>query len=312
MKDQNLITLFRNYFKLGIPNYIGTTANSIFQGILYKFNEMGFPDSLKISNRELLTLSGISDIRTFRNARRILAQYLHDENDNESYLVRVEPNDIREYSIYYLNYVILQENYSKVTVKLQESYREISEIEKDRVKNSTDLSIDPAKNASLSDTILDNTKQDHLLPRESLSISTKKEIAEQKKEDDEEKRIKEVKKLVFSHLDQLTYESSFLYEDWQKIATFDDAKIKDVVLMAKRERIYHKRIAIYIMKGLDNYEAWYQDKNNGGSGNRDSGKYTPNTDYIYNMVSFWEKQLQDEYEDEQRRFKERDNAKREG
>ena len=82
--------------------------------------------------------------------------------------------------------------------------------------------------------------------------------------------------------------------------------------MAKRERIYHKRIAIYIMKGLDNYEAWYQDKNNGGSGNRDSGKYTPNTDYIYNMVSFWEKQLQDEYEDEQRRFKERDNAKREG
>lgn len=172
--EYNLIELFRNYYKSGIPNFIGTTANSIFLGLLYKFNEMGFPESLKISNREMLHLSGIVDIRTFRNARTILANYLHNDSQPESYLIKVEINDIREYTIYYINYVTLQENYCNITVKLQESYsnitgklqesyREISEIEKDRGEISTDLRTEPAKNALLSNTIQYNTILDHTI-----------------------------------------------------------------------------------------------------------------------------------------------------
>jgi hypothetical protein len=111
MNDQNLIILFRNYHKLSIPSYIGTTANSIFHGLLYKFNEMGFPESLKISNKELLHLSGIADIRTFRHARQKLLNYLHNESDTESYLIKMFANNTKEYSIYSINYVILQENY---------------------------------------------------------------------------------------------------------------------------------------------------------------------------------------------------------
>lgn len=152
-KEYNLINLFRNYHKLSIPSYIGTTANSIFHGLLYKFNEMGFPELLKISNKELLHLSGIADIRTFRHARQKLLNYLHNESDTDSHLIKMFANGANEYSVYSINYVILQENYSNVTRKMQVG-------DKDRANGSGDLCMQPAKNALLSDTIQDNTIQD--------------------------------------------------------------------------------------------------------------------------------------------------------
>ena len=116
--DRNLITLFRGYYRIGVHHYIGISGHAMFTGLLYKFNELNFPESLKISVSEMLSLSGISDVRTFRNARKKLTNYLHNEDDPESWIVKYTEGNIKEYGSYEINYVILLEYYSKVTVEL--------------------------------------------------------------------------------------------------------------------------------------------------------------------------------------------------
>jgi hypothetical protein len=159
MNEQNLIHLFRGYYKLGIQNFIGTSAHAIFTGLLFKLNELGFPDSVKTSSREMLSLSGIIDVRTLRNARNKLTQYRHQENNPDSWLIKYIEGNIKEYGTYYINYVILQENYSNITGKLQEYYCKdavkMSLGDRDRPNEKPDLCVQPAKIVSLSNTIQD-------------------------------------------------------------------------------------------------------------------------------------------------------------
>ena len=131
----------------------------MFTGLLYKFNELNFPDSVKISVSEMLSLSGISDVRTFRNARNKLTNYLHTKDDTESWVVKYTEGDIKEYGDYELNYVILLEYYSNVAVDLQESYSK-----KSRLRSKIDPYVDPksAKNALPSNTIQEDTKKDKI------------------------------------------------------------------------------------------------------------------------------------------------------
>jgi hypothetical protein len=121
---RNLIDLFRNYYKLGIHHFVGNSGNAIMMGLLYKFNEMGFPDELRISNHEICALSAL-DIRTFRNTRDILNNYLHIDNDPDSWIFKSNENNRREYGTYHFNYVFLLEIYSNNTANLQQTCNKI-------------------------------------------------------------------------------------------------------------------------------------------------------------------------------------------
>jgi hypothetical protein len=149
---KNLISLFKNYYKLGIHHFIGNSGHAIFTGLLYKFNEMGFPENLKISIQEICTLSAL-DIRTFRNARKLLIEYRHYENDPESWIIDFE-SSVREYGIYTLNYTFLLQscnnfvNNVATTLLQKNGDAPISSPRKQRMS---------AKNALPSYTILNNT-----------------------------------------------------------------------------------------------------------------------------------------------------------
>ena len=166
---RNIIDLFRNYYRLDIHQFIGNSAHAIVTGLLYKFNERGFPDELKISTKEMFSLSAISDIRTLRNARNLLTSYRHEENNAKSWIIQYQENDIKEYGTYKINYVYLLEYYCNFTeklhsnynndVKLQESYSKKNGLSS---KIAPDLLPKSAKNALLSNTILDHTIKDSL------------------------------------------------------------------------------------------------------------------------------------------------------
>lgn len=300
---QNLITLFRAYHKLGIPNYVGASANAIFHGLLYKFNEMGFPSTLKISNREMLTLSGIADIRTFRNARNILATYLHNEDDPESYLINFTNNDIKEYSVYRLNYVILQEDYSKVTGILQEDYSRVpvkmSLPDEDRVKKATDLSNEPTKYVSLSDTIQDNTRQYNTsFPSESFSISTKKEIddIDDDAEKKENEKFEKIKKAIIRICPNFKFANIEMGNKIREFCSYPEEQINLVIEKAGISGQKPERILGYIQRGLDNFEKWYADYGGGNGGTGKTDKVKEELDAKYNSEEYWQERSQ--YEEE--------------
>lgn len=151
---RNIIDLFRNYYKLDIHHFVGISAHAIMTGLLYKFNELHFPDELKISVKEILSLSGISDIRTLRNARKILTGYLHEEENKNSWILKYQENTIKEYGIYMINYVYLLESSCNITVNLLESSSKKDGLS---TKIAPDLLPKSAKNALPSNTIPDHT-----------------------------------------------------------------------------------------------------------------------------------------------------------
>ncbi len=229
--ERNLITLFKNYYKLGIPNFIGNSAHALFTGLLYKFNEMGFPDSLKISIREVLLLSGIADIRTLRKARDTLTNYLQNESDTDSHIAIYTEGETKDYGNYSINYVILQDNYSNIPVKKSKLYE-------DRQNEKGDLCTQPAKNVLHSDTILENTIQDY----SSSPLNGTDPIKENSKNEKDDNEISAIAEEVAEKRAELSDEvyaiqkrliEKFSIPDWQKPPSFQF--IKSLVIKHKKD-----------------------------------------------------------------------------
>lgn len=235
--DRNLITLFRGYYRIGIHHYIGTSGHAMFTGLLYKFNELNFPDSVKISVNEMLSLSGITDVRTFRNARNKLTNYLHTKDDPESWVVKYTEGEIKEYGSYELNYVILLEYYCNITVELQESYSK-----KSRLTTKIDPYVDPksAKNALPSNTIQEDTIQD---------ISTTDDFSEKRK------RVEQIVSKYFT-MPSLKFRPN----DITVIAQYSDEQINNVVSRADSEQVMYAKVPGYILRGLEHYAEWYNNE----------------------------------------------------
>jgi len=160
MKEESkrvLWKIYKAYYKLGIHYFIGNSGHAIFTGLLYKFNELGYPDELKISIQEMFALSAISDIRTLRNARNKLSAYLHEEGNPDSWIAKYHENGIKEYGTYQINFVYLQEFYSNFTEDLQESSSNKNKLSP---KIEGDLLSKSAKNVLPSNTILEKNIQE--------------------------------------------------------------------------------------------------------------------------------------------------------
>lgn len=75
---RNLINVYKNYYKLGVHQCLCANSHKLMTGLIYKFNEMRFPDDLKIANAELRYLSALKDNRTIQNARKELIVLCED------------------------------------------------------------------------------------------------------------------------------------------------------------------------------------------------------------------------------------------
>ena len=166
-------------------------------GLFYKFNELGFPDKIKISNTEMCSLSAFGDTRTLNHARNDLISYLYDDDNPESWLIKYEENTIKEYGIYHFNYSVLLDVYSKSTGELQGVYSKPTAKKTELDQRSEAIS---AKNVSPSNTIQEDNVQDN-------KSSSSKDIVVQ--EEDDEENISErynefniTKRLIETHYDK--------------------------------------------------------------------------------------------------------------
>lgn len=260
--ERNLITLYRTYYRLGIPNFIGTSSHAIFTGLLYKFNELGFPETIKISIREMLSLSGI-DIRTFRQARKALCEYLHDADDPSSWIVKYTENEIKEYGTYTINYAFLLINYNNETKLLQSCDNNATILQQssniklrdDKIKGAV---FDPisAKNALLSNTIQDNTKQYSFCEeRENVSSEVSDEI-----EKKEEKDFQETKKMLQRVAGDLKVSNLAIGNAIRKISKYPIEQRKAVIESAALAGKDSGHILGYVINGLENYNTLYASK----------------------------------------------------
>jgi len=271
INQPNLITMFRSYYKLAIPNFIDTSSHALFTGLLYKFNELGFPPSLKISINELLSLSGISDPRTFRRARKTLSEYLHDENNPDSWIMKYQGNAVKGYGIYQINYVMLQETYSKVTVDLQEDYNEngkvTGELQECSSKNGRLLSKNddlPDKNALLSNTIQYNTRKEDISSCTSTNITYKEEDVdkienEEKKEKDanaikEEEEFQKTKIAIQTICPTFRIANAVMGNAVREISQYPEDKKKNVFQKAALKGLKVGDVLTYLKNGLEKYE----------------------------------------------------------
>lgn len=270
---RNLISIFKNYYKLGIHHFIGNSGHAIFTGLLYKFNEMGFPDELKISSQEICTISAL-DIRTFRSAIKLLVEYRHYDGDPDSWIVKYEFN-VKEYGIYSLNFTFMLQLCSNFATTLPQKNGDapISKPRKARMS---------AKNARPSNTILDHTIQDPFSLDPGTSIVHSKEVAivekekkdyydplgkeEQTQEEIEESENDAVYEERFQSIKELFKNSCTGFElggkprvvAFRNILEYPDEKIGTVVERAGEYGTDSAHILSWVRKGLEDYDRLYK------------------------------------------------------
>ena len=101
----NLITYFKAFYSLGLQTTFKADQQAIYWALLSKFNSMLYPDKLRISNKELFGLTNIP-LRTLYRHREIWNTYRHLDT-LESWIIKYESGQTREYGIYEMNFTLL-------------------------------------------------------------------------------------------------------------------------------------------------------------------------------------------------------------
>ena len=117
MQDKTYINLMRNYYQLGISSELGPLASLLFQAILYKANELHFPETIRISSKELCSLAGDMSYHSMWQARERLSEYKYDSNT----LIGIEKGDKRKNILanFKIKYEVLlrSDNNDRITIE---------------------------------------------------------------------------------------------------------------------------------------------------------------------------------------------------
>jgi len=106
----NLIEYFKVFYLMGLQNSFPPESQCLFWALLNKFNSLLYRDNIRISNRELINLSGIP-LRSFYRHREHLITYHHDDADINSWIVKYQEGSTREFGTYQMNFHYFQTFY---------------------------------------------------------------------------------------------------------------------------------------------------------------------------------------------------------
>ncbi len=102
-EDRNLIVMFRAFYQLNIASDLSSSCLAIFMGILYRANELGFPDDLRITNSELCAHASLQH-SAFNKCRKTLTDY----RCNNQWLIKYSQGTTHRCGTYKINYELLQ------------------------------------------------------------------------------------------------------------------------------------------------------------------------------------------------------------
>lgn len=156
-------------------------------------------------------------------------------------------------------------------------------------KSATNLQ-NAIENGTPSYTILDNTKQDYISPPTNLTTSdnnnpetpkenkkenyydvperklTDQDIEESQKDEQDEERFQKFKTLFKQNCTAFNIGGGARARAFRKILEYPDEKITKVVEKAGLKGKNSGDILDYVMNGLQNYDTWYAEKDNGDNG----------------------------------------------
>jgi len=279
-------------------------------GLFYKFNELGFPDELKISIKEMLSLSALSDKRTLRKIRDLLVAYRHIENDPESWMVKYEENknsetNRNEYGTYQINYVILLELYSNNAGKLQEkSSNNAGKLQEKSSNNDNDVKLlenycnDPTKKTKI-EAVFDATRVKNVPPSSTSTIQEQTIILEDSSDneililaeqvDEKIEKYKNTCKLIQGKFNQFTIQSQPIKEALIKISEYpEEQQIKALEKGSLESN--EKKIVSYMLYGLE--QGWYD--------NQAQPKESNPNEAVYNHPPLVESSTPEQLEQEQK------------
>jgi hypothetical protein len=107
----NLIYLFRGFYHLRIASDLSCQSISLFHAILYRINELSFPDRVKITNGELCESAGICK-NTLMKCRRTLQEYRYDGQ----WLIQYQEGTTHQCGFYSINYTLLTFSFSDALI----------------------------------------------------------------------------------------------------------------------------------------------------------------------------------------------------
>jgi hypothetical protein len=149
----NLIYLFRGFYHLRIASDLSCQSISLFHAILYRTNELGFPERVKITNGELCESSGICK-NTLMKCRRTLQEYRYDGQ----WLLKYQEGTTHQCGFYSINYDLLTISFYNELIVNQKATN--SQPKGNRKSTNGAILVDNLnQNQSHSNTILDHTNQ---------------------------------------------------------------------------------------------------------------------------------------------------------
>lgn len=116
-----MINLFRGYYLSGISSELSANASCIFQALLYKANELRYPQSFTLSNMELCGLASSLSYNAMWQARELLAEYKR----NGEAIIKIAKGDSKKNksATYEINYDLIQ---SAIIAQLSDNHQTIN------------------------------------------------------------------------------------------------------------------------------------------------------------------------------------------
>jgi len=220
-QSRTYINLIRNFYQFGISSELGPLASLLFQSLLYKANELYFPETIKISSKELCSLSGNMSYHSMWQARDILKKYQF----NDSWLIQLSKGEKTKNTLaeFRINYAILlrsqnndriiteePQNNDRITTDAKVNYRSVDVLP---------LVCDDSQNDDIgihSKIRSDQTKQDirsdqtpPLTPYVNLNV-----IPEKEKEPDDLLNLSEAERKLLERLE--TYLNATCMSKWKE------------------------------------------------------------------------------------------------
>ena len=264
----NLINYFKAFYILGLHTIFKADQQAIYWALLHKFNSALYPNKIKISNSELVSLTNIP-LRSLYRHRDEWNTYRHLDTE-ESWIIKYESGSTRDYGIYEMNFEFFNKFVPKNEQNNINDKSENGLVPKLHKSDTNQNGLVPKlhKSGTPSYTRSEDTIQDSSSSSSTIDPNNNSPKIENEKEDDEDLLSQQEKKaqdILYPIFNKLWDMRPFLTEDLQVIGGYPEEQIKEVGLTAKREHVYVKKLAVYIMNGLKHHAVLYEDKigNNG-------------------------------------------------
>jgi hypothetical protein len=306
-KDQKykLPDLFNSVFDLYMPRNLSHGATNLLFALLYKFNQVPdkqtgqfFPKKLSIYNFELAKMLGINE-KTLIKLRNELINFRLIPENNDTWIISYESGGTREAGFYSGNFNLLSNiSPSNMSEYYSQHSNQLENNNADDILKSQDIGIDidatfPENSKKVSKrTVLHNSTQLNIRSSSSSTLNVLSTNESIEKKDEEDIFRKKAESIISKYYPQLT--NSFLVDDYIHIGKFPEEQIENVVKNAKREDVYFKKLPVYIMKGLDNYQELYG--NNGKKPySNEATPYKNNEKQLEEDRAIHEKKMRGEY-----------------